>query len=326
MIDPGVDFARYFAAAGVALAAVALAGRPAIGLLQRLRIGQRVRDDGPQTHLKKMGVPTMGGLFFAVPGLLLALLWAPRDRAVLVAVVFALLFSAVGFADDYTKVVRKRPLGLRARHKLAIQIPASLALAYWVCTTHGTTVAIPFGLGSFDLGLFYLPLAVVGTIYVSNAVNITDGVDGLLAGASVPSYLAYGLVALTAGQPGLAFLCASLVGACIGFLLHNRYPAKVIMGDTGSLALGGALTALALLTKTELLLAVIGLLYIVEALSVVLQVISFKSTGKRIFRMSPLHHHFELLGWSEPRVVALFWTISAVAGLLGLLGLTGMGA
>lgn len=320
-----VSYWPYFLAAGVSLAVVALAGRPAIAMLQRLRIGQRVRDDGPQTHLKKMGVPTMGGLFFAVPGLLLALIWAPRDASLLVAVGFSLLFSAVGFADDYIKVIRKRPLGLRARYKLAVQIPASLALAYWVSAGRGTVIAVPFGLGSFDLGLLYLPLAVLGAIYISNAVNITDGVDGLLAGAAVPSYLAYGLVALVVGQSGLAFLCASLIGACLGFLLFNRHPAKVIMGDTGSLALGGALTAMALLTRTELLLALIGLLYIIEALSVVLQVISFKSTGKRIFRMSPLHHHFELLGWSEPRVVSLFWTVSAVAGLLGLLGLAGMG-
>jgi phospho-N-acetylmuramoyl-pentapeptide-transferase len=314
----------YPGAALLAFLIVAALGAPAIKLLRRLRIGQRVRDDGPQTHLKKMGIPTMGGLFFAVPGFLLALLWAPHDRAVLAAVAFALIFSAVGFADDYLKVVRRRPLGLRARAKLAVQIPASLGLAALAVSWHGTVVAVPFGLGQIDLGLLYLPLAVLGAIFVGNAVNITDGVDGLLAGAAIPSFIALGVASLAATEPGLAQLTASLVGACAGFLLYNRHPAKVIMGDTGSLALGGALTAVALLTKAELLLAIIGLLYIIEAMSVVLQVISFRATGKRIFRMSPLHHHFELLGWSEPRVVAAFWTVSALAAVAGILAVKGV--
>jgi phospho-N-acetylmuramoyl-pentapeptide-transferase len=315
---------RCLVAALLSFGLVAALGRPAIRLLQQLKVGQRVRDDGPQTHLKKMGIPTMGGLFFAVPGLLLALLWAPGDPAVLAAVAFALIFAGVGFADDYLKVVRKRPLGLRARAKLAVQIPAALLIAWFVLRRQGAFVAVPFGLGGFDLGWLYLPLAVLGAIFVGNAVNITDGVDGLLAGAAVPSFAVLGLAAAAATQPGLASLAASMIGACAGFLLFNHHPARVIMGDTGSLAIGGAMTALALLTKTELLLAIIGLLYIIEALSVILQVISFRTTGKRIFRMSPLHHHFELLGWSEPRVVRAFWLVSLLAGVVGALGLSGM--
>lgn len=309
----------------LSFALVVSVGKPAIQTLQRLRFGQRVRDDGPQTHLKKMGVPTMGGLFFALPGAVLALLWAPTDRPLLAAVGFALVFGLVGFADDYLKVVRRRPLGLKARAKLAVQIPAALLLALYTARSYGTAVVMPFGLGGFDLGWTYLPLAVLGAIFIGNAVNITDGVDGLLAGAAVPTFLALGAAALfVAGAPALAFLAASMIGACLGFLVYNRHPAKVIMGDTGSLAIGGAMTAMALLTKTELLLGIVGLLYIVEALSVILQVISFRTTGRRIFRMSPLHHHFELLGWSEPRVVRLFWTVSGFAGLIGLLALRGM--
>jgi len=309
------------------LAAAALLGLLAIPLLRRLRIGQQVRDDGPQTHLKKMGVPTMGGLFFAVPGLLLAMAWTRGDTLVAGLTLFGLVFAAVGFADDYLKVVKRRPLGLRARHKLAVQIPAAALLGYWAAYRLGlgTALAIPFGLGSLDLGPLYVPFVVVFAIWFGNAVNITDGADGLLAGSMVPSLLAYGLVSLAVGAMGLVTVSMALLGTCLGFLLHNRYPARVIMGDVGSLALGGAITALAVLTKTELLLALIGLLYAVEALSVVLQVISFRSTGRRIFRMSPLHHHFELLGWAETRVVHMFWLFSAIAGLVGLLGLRGMG-
>jgi phospho-N-acetylmuramoyl-pentapeptide-transferase len=319
--------ARLVVAGLTSFALVALLGLVAVPLLRRLKVGQRVRDDGPETHLKKMGVPTMGGLFFAVPALALALAWSPRDPRVSGLALFALVFAMVGFADDYIKVIRRRPLGLRARYKLAVQIPASLALGYWAAHRLGlgTAVAIPFGLGSLDLGPLYLPFIVLFAIWFSNAVNITDGVDGLLAGAMVPSMLAYLLVALVAEQAGLSLLCATVIGACAGFLLYNRHPAKVIMGDVGSLALGGTLTGLAVLTKTEILLGLIGLLYALEALSVVLQVISFRSTGRRIFRMSPIHHHFELLGWPETKVVGVFWLFSALSGLIGLFGMGGMG-
>lgn len=318
---------RLIAAGLAGLGLAAALGRVAIPLLRRLKIGQRVRDDGPRTHLKKMGVPTMGGLFFAVPALLLALAWSPGDPAVAGLVLFSLVFAAVGLADDYLKVVRRRPLGLRARHKLAAQIPASLVFGYWSAYVLGlgTSVSIPFGLGRLELGAAYLPFVVVFAIWFSNAVNITDGADGLLAGAMVPSVLAYLLVSLVADQPGLAALCAGLAGACIGFLLYNRHPATVMMGDVGSLALGGALTGLAVLTRTEILLGLVGLLYALEALSVVLQVISFRTTGRRIFRMSPVHHHFELAGWPETRVVGVFWLFSAGSALLGLVALGGMG-
>jgi phospho-N-acetylmuramoyl-pentapeptide-transferase len=313
--------------AAVAFVLVALLGTLTIPLLRRLKVGQRVRDDGPRTHLKKMGVPTMGGLFFAVPGLLLAAAWSPLDPAVRAAVLFSLVFCFVGFFDDYVKVVRKRPLGLRARHKLAVQIPASLALAWYASAQLGlsTAVHIPFGGPAIELGAIYPVFIVLMAIFMANAVNITDGADGLLAGSMVPSLTAYLLISMAAGQGGLALMCAALAAACLGFLFYNRYPARVIMGDTGSLALGGAVTALAVLTKTELLIALVGLTYVIEAMSVVLQVISFQTTGRRIFKMSPIHHHFELLGWPETRVVTMFWLGALLAGALGLLGMAGMG-
>ncbi len=318
---------RLAAVGAISLAVVAVAGQLTIPLLRRLKVGQRVRDDGPRTHLQKAGTPTMGGLFFVLPGLVVAAAAAPGDRAVLGTVVFALIFAAVGFLDDYIKVVKKRPLGLRARHKLAVQIPASLALAFYASGVLGlgSGIRIPFGGPVIQLGALY-PLAIAFiAVAWGNAVNITDGLDGLVAGAMVPSLGAYLLIALAVGQSGLGLLCAALIGACIGFLIFNHYPAKVIMGDVGALGLGGALVAVSVLTKTELLLALVGGLYAIEALSVTLQVISFQSTGRRIFRMSPLHHHFELLGWPETRVLKWFWAASWLSGVVGLFGLAGMG-
>ncbi|MDP2872634.1 MAG: phospho-N-acetylmuramoyl-pentapeptide-transferase [Bacillota bacterium] len=323
----GYDGLRLGMAVALSFTVVAVGGQIAIPLLRRLKVGQRVRDDGPQTHLKKMGVPTMGGLFFVLPGLAVALYFAGRDPAVRATALFALVFAGVGFVDDYIKVVKKRPLGLRARYKLAVQIPAAVALAFYATGVLGlgTGIRLPFGGPVIELAWAYPAAIAFIAVAEANAVNITDGLDGLLAGAMVPTLGAYLLIALTVGQTGLGVLCAALVGACLGFLLFNHYPARVIMGDVGSLGLGGALVAVAVLTKTELLLALVGLLYLIEALSVTLQVISFQSTGRRIFRMSPLHHHFELLGWSETKVLRWFWAAAWLSGVLGLLGIAGMG-
>lgn len=313
--------------AACSFAVVAVAGQFSIPLLRRLRVGQRVRDDGPRTHLHKEGTPTMGGLFFVLPGLGIAVAAARGDGAVLGAALFALVFAGVGFLDDYIKVVRRRPLGLRARHKLAVQIPAALALALYATRVLnlGSGLRLPFGGPLIELGPMY-PLAVAFiAVAWGNAVNVTDGLDGLVAGAMLPSLGAYLLIALAVGQDGLGLLCAALIGACLGFLIYNHYPARVIMGDVGALGLGGAFVAVAVLTKTEILLALVGGLYAIEALSVTMQVISFRTTGRRIFRMSPLHHHFELLGWPETRVLKWFWGVSWLSGVLGLLGLAGMG-
>ena len=297
-----------------------------IPVLRRLKVGQIIREDGPARHLSKQGTPTMGGmLIFAgmIVGTLAAGFSSPAALVVLgVAVASALL----GFADDYLKVVKKRSLGLLARQKLVVQVVIGLALA-WAALKLGldTVWPIPFAGGAIDLGALYSVAVIFVFMSATNAVNETDGLDGLAAGTMVIIGLAYTLVALATGHSSLAGVALALIGGCLGFLRFNYHPARVIMGDTGSMGLGGALAALAVLTGTELLLVIVGGLLVIETLSVVLQVISFKSTGRRIFRMAPLHHHFELVGWSETQVVWRFWTVAAIFAGLGLLGLRGLG-
>nr|WP_207754998.1 phospho-N-acetylmuramoyl-pentapeptide-transferase [Desulforadius tongensis] len=307
-----------------------------IPLLRKIKFGQNIRDDGPARHLQKAGTPTMGGLMFligiAVAGfsLLRGGIPLPGAKDGLVVLAVTLGFGMVGFLDDFIKIGLKRSLGLKAREKLLGQIILALGLAVIALTVlgRGTDVVIPFsgffvdnGL-RYDLGvagfLFFVTLVVVGT---SNAVNLTDGLDGLAAGTTALAALPFIAMALINDKAGVALVLAAVVGGCLGFLIYNRYPAQVFMGDTGSLALGGGLGAAAVLTRSEIFLVIIGGVFVLEALSVILQVISFKTTGRRIFRMSPLHHHFELTGWSENRVVVTFWFAGAVFGVLGLLGL-----
>ncbi len=294
--------------------------------LRRLKFGQVVREEGPQSHLAKKGTPTMGGIIFALPAAATTLLLVPRDRGlavVLVALGSALGHGAVGFADDYIKVVLKRSLGLRAREKLFFQTFLSLGLAWLAVGVLGlgTWVRVPYIGITFDLGLLYYPFVLFLVFGFGNAVNLTDGVDGLLGGASVLVFGFYTLVCLRQGQESLAMACGTTAAACLGFLRYNAHPARVFMGDVGSLFLGGLLAAVAVLTKTELILPLAGVLFLAEALSVILQVISFRTTGRRIFRMSPLHHHFELSGWSETRVVRVFWLTCAVGIILAWWGL-----
>lgn len=297
-----------------------------IPVLRRLKVGQIIREDGPARHLGKKGTPTMGGLLIfggLVVGTVAAGFNSPAALLVLgVTVASALL----GFADDYLKVVKKRSLGLLARQKLLIQVIIGLVLA-WAALRLGqdTIWPVPFTGQSIDLGSLYPVAVIIVFMSATNAVNETDGLDGLAAGTMVVIGLAYMLIALATGRSSLAGVAAALVGGCLGFLRFNYHPARIFMGDTGSMGLGGGLAALAVLTGTELLLLVVGGLLVIETLSVVLQVISFKATGRRIFKMSPLHHHFELVGWSETQVVWRFWTAAAFFAGLGLLGLRGLG-
>lgn len=291
-----------------------------IPLLRRLRVGQTIRDDGPARHLVKAGTPTMGGLIFLPAFVLASVAWAPLRFSVFLVLVTGIGFALLGFGDDYLKVCRRRPLGLRARQKLLGQLALSLSLALVAVfyLGRGTSVALPLLNLEWNLGFWYFPFAVLVVVGSSNAVNLTDGLDGLAAGIAVLASLAYAAVAVFLGQPDLAVVAAALAGACAGFLAYNRYPARVFMGDTGSLAIGAILGALAVLTRTELLLALIGGVYVWETLSVILQVISFKLTGRRLFRMSPYHHHLELGGWSEVRVVLSLWLAAAVLAGLGV--------
>lgn len=320
---------RLIVAAGSAFLLALVLGWWMIPVLRRLKAGQSIREDGPRHHMAKAGTPTMGGIIFAIPAAMAALALAPREPGdqemglMLVALGTALGHGAVGFVDDYIKVVLRRSLGLRAREKLFFQTFLALVLA-WAAAHFfglGTAVWVPFLNQSWELGAFYYPFVLVLVFASGNAVNLTDGVDGLLGGAAVIVFSFYTYVAVLRGQLGLAVLAAAIATASLAFLYFNAHPARVFMGDTGSLFLGGALAALAVLTKTELLLPLAGLLFVLETLSVILQVAAFRLTGRRIFRMSPLHHHFELGGWSESQVVYRFWLVALAGVLLAWWGL-----
>lgn len=308
-------------AAGLAFFVSLAAGPAIIPILRRLKFGQSIREEGPQRHFAKAGTPTMGGIIMMLGLVIATLVTVGKSPEVWLALFVTLGHAVIGFLDDFIKVVLKRNLGLKARQKLAGQILMAVALAYIssVYFGRGTDLWIPFVGANIDFGPLYYILIFFVLVGTTNAVNLTDGLDGLAAGTTVAAGLAYAVIALQFAKPELAVFCVALAGACLGFLRYNAYPAKVFMGDTGSLALGGALASVAVLTKTELLLVIVGGVYVIEALSVIIQVISFKSTGKRVFRMSPIHHHFELGGWPETKVVASFWLTGAFFGVMALL-------
>lgn len=313
----------------IALVVTLALGPIFIPLLRRLKFGQNIRSDGPSRHLAKAGTPTMGGVIFITGVLVAGLIVGGHNQDALVVLGITFGYGLIGFIDDFIKVALKRSLGLRAREKLLGQILLATLLGVLAITALGrdTGIAVPFGslltghqvvleLGTW-LYVAFVVLVVVGT---TNAVNFTDGLDGLAAGVTVVAASAFVFVGTLSGRPGVALVMAALAGGCLGFLFYNRYPARVFMGDTGSLALGGAMGAAAVLTGAELFLLIIGGIYVLEAVSVILQVFSFQVFGRRIFRMSPLHHHFELGGWSERRVVRTFWLASIFFAALGLYG------
>jgi len=315
---------------GTALVVVLLIGPILIPVLYKWKFGQYVRDDGPRSHLRKAGTPTMGGLMFLAGTAAGTLLIGEKAGHSLLALGTTLAFGVIGFLDDYIKVVLKRPLGLRAREKLAGQFGVAIlaTLTAVFILGRGTDLIVPFTGYKLALGpALYLVFSAVVIVGTANAVNITDGLDGLAAGSMAISAAVFVLVALMMGKPvsDVAVFAAALAGGCLGFLRYNVHPAKVFMGDTGSLALGGALASIAMLTRTELFLPLIGILYVAETLSVIIQVISFRLTGKRVFRMSPLHHHFELAGWPEQKVVRVFWLFSFAGAVTGVMGLYNIG-
>lgn len=312
-------------AAAIAFSVTLALGSPFIEFVQRKKFGQFIRQEGPQTHLIKQGTPTMGGVIMLM-GLLSALLVVARpNSATLATLVIVSAVAGIGLYDDWQKISKKRSEGLSARWKfllqtLAVVVADILALRY-VGVTQDVVVPgfdnnLVLGPGLIGAGIFsfFMLLVIAGT---TNAVNLTDGLDGLAAGAGGISLVAYTAIAFLERQYDLAIICGAMTGASIGFLWFNAPPAQVFMGDTGSLAIGGVLAAAAVLTKTELLLPIIGGLFVVEALSVIIQYISFKFTGRRVFRMAPIHHHFELLGWKEPKIVVRFWIIQTVFAAAG---------
>ncbi len=309
-----------------------------INKLKALQIGQYVREDGPQSHLAKNGTPTMGGLMIIFTTLIAALLWSELDNPFIwMMVVVTLGFGFIGFYDDYLKVIKKHNRGMSPRTKLVAQTLVALlpAILLYANPAFNTTLTVPFFKQvQPDLGWFFIPFAVFIIVGTANAVNLTDGLDGLAIGpvtiaagfymifcylAGNHKIAAYLQIPHVRGVGELSIFLGAMVGAGVGFLWFNAYPAQVFMGDVGALALGAALGTVALATKQEILLAVVGGLFVVEALSVILQVAFFKvSNGKRIFRMAPLHHHFELKGWPEPKVIVRFWIIAIILGLVSL--------
>lgn len=294
-----------------------------IPVLKR-KAGQNIREDGPQSHLSKAGTPSMGGIAIIIAASLTTIGAAVMGKIDGLGCAIILLvfvgFGLIGFFDDYLKVIKKNNLGLRAYQKFGLQTILSVILAVYLAnyTEGSTTVYIPFADIYVNFGIWYIPFVVFVVLAMTNAVNLTDGLDGLASGVTAFISLFFAVAGFTYGIVTGAYFCSAMCGACLGFLVFNRNPAKVFMGDTGSLALGGGLAAAAILMKLELLLPIVGLLYVIEALSVVLQVGYFKiSGGKRIFKMAPIHHHFEKCGFSEVQVVAGFWIFAVLCCIAG---------
>ncbi|WP_305768802.1 phospho-N-acetylmuramoyl-pentapeptide-transferase [Candidatus Epulonipiscium viviparus] len=294
-----------------------------IPILHRLKFGQNVRDDGPQTHLKKSGTPTMGGIIILTSVFITSLLFLRGNRELQSVLFITFGFGMIGFLDDYIKVVKKRSLGLTAAQKLLAQLFVTIGFAYLLRFYIGmdTAILIPFSNGLLlDIGYAYYPLLVFGVLGVVNAVNLTDGLDGLAASVTVLIATFFAVVAYAYGS-GADVFAAAVAGSLLGFLLFNSHPAKVFMGDTGSLALGGFVAAISFILKMPLFILIVGLIYVIENLSVILQVGYFKMYHKRIFKMAPIHHHFELSGWEETKVVSVFAIITAVMCLIGLVAI-----
>lgn len=328
---------RTFGASITSVLLAMLAGPAFIRLLQKLQMGQAIRDDGPKSHLSKKGTPTMGGGLILLAIVVPTLLWSDlSNKNVWIAVITTLLFGVIGYIDDYRKVVKKNPKGLSAKQKLIGQTLVAFGAAYVIYILRDTPPDLKFPFlkdVSLNLGWFFIVFATFVIVGASNAVNLTDGLDGLAVGPTITTATTFLILAYCAGHVRIAeylqipyiagagelsIFLATVASACLGFLWFNTYPAQVFMGDVGSLSLGAALAVAAVITKNEILLALCGGIFVIEALSVMAQVASFKMTGKRVFKMAPIHHHFELKGWAEPKVIVRFWIISILLALITL--------
>ncbi|GGL44752.1 phospho-N-acetylmuramoyl-pentapeptide-transferase [Sporolactobacillus putidus] len=301
-----------------------------IPILRKMHFGQYIREEGPKSHMKKAGTPTMGGVIFLIGlmgGLLvMALKYHMATQETYMLLFVTVGFGLIGFVDDFIKIVMKRNMGLTSKQKMLAQI--IIAVVFWLIVArldYSTYLSFPGTTWMINLHWLYPFFAVFLLIGVPNATNLTDGMDGLLSGLAAVAFAAYSIIAYFSMNLGVAVFSAAMLGALLGFLIFNAHPAKVFMGDTGSLAIGGAIAGIAILTKTEILLAIIGGVFAIETLSVIIQVVSFKTTGKRVFRMSPIHHHFELSGWSEWKVVTVFWFVGFVLAIIGIYLKVGLG-
>ena len=292
-----------------------------IPILKHKQFQQFIREEGPKSHLSNAGTPTMGGIAIFAALLLLTAAGGSFTVDSLVMLTVTFLFGLIGFLDDYIKVSKKHNLGLRAWQKLVLQILFAVGLAVYMAefSGYGTDVWVPIIDRYVDFGWMYIPFVAFVVVAMANAVNLTDGLDGLSSGVTALVAFFFGIVAIQFGHSSSMIFCGALTGACLGFLVFNKFPAKLFMGDTGSMALGGALASAAIIMKAELLLPIAGFIYVMEALSVIIQVVSFKTTGKRVFRMAPIHHHFEMGGMKEKNVVAMFWLIAIVCCVVAYL-------
>lgn len=301
-----IDYLLYLLEATVC---TIILGMLSIPLLKKYKARQAIREEGPKSHRVKAGTPTMGGLFLILSGVIVILGNGLIDKTVLWLLFLMIGHGILGLLDDFIKAEKKRNLGLTAKQKIMGQLILSIIFCFGcVEMLHlPCAISIPFTASDISIGWLYYPFVILVIVGASNAVNLTDGLDGLASGCCTVAFMAYAAFCYINGLYDIAAFIIIMAGCCIGFLFFNYHPAKIFMGDTGSLALGGALAGIAVMTRTELLLVVLGMVFVVEALSVIIQVASFKLYGKRVFKMSPLHHHFELSGWSEVNVVWLFW-------------------
>lgn len=293
-----------------------------IPILHKLKFGQNIRKEGPQSHLKKAGTPTIGGLIFIISITIVMFIMRYKftDEA-MVVLYGTLAFGLIGFLDDLLKIIHKDNEGLKAGQKFILQIIFSVAIAIYGYMVVGTEIWVPFFNTQWNLGILFIPFVIFYIAAITNAVNLTDGLDGLASSVTVLVLTFFSILAFMSGNNSVAVFAIGLVGALLGFLKYNAFPARVFMGDTGSLALGGAISCIILVLKTPLIFIIVGGIYILETLSVIIQVTSFKLTGKRVFKMAPLHHHYEHKGWSEIKIVTVFSVITFILCIIGFIAI-----
>jgi len=293
-----------------------------IPLLHKLKFGQNIRCDGPQSHLKKAGTPTIGGLIFFISTTITLFIMQRSFTSNEMIILYSLLsFGFVGFLDDILKIIHKDNLGLKAIQKMILLLIFSVGFAVYGYKYIGSNILVPFINYNLDLKILYVPFIIIYYSAVTNAVNLTDGLDGLATSVTIIVLTFFAIVSYNIDNRDITMFCLTLIGALLGFLRFNAFPAKIFMGDSGSLGLGGAIATIALMLKMEILLIIVGGIYVIETLSVIIQVTSFKLTGKRVFKMAPIHHHFEQLGWSEVKIVTTFASITTILCIIGFMAI-----